>query len=131
MARDDLSRVEMAYLVGRSYGAVSVRRQIVRYGRARVPKGGFSERRKCDVCGKRYVTLSPAGRYCSSECRRVGTRAYERDRYRRLGFDREPNGPRECVGCGREFTGHVLAKFCSKRCKRAYHYVRESECVSM
>lgn len=119
VVRDDISQVEMAYLLGRSYAAVSGRRSKVRFGHTKELKGAFSDKRRCAVCGKKYTAKSPAARYCSPSCKRTGDYTYRRD------WDKKGLKEIACRGCGKRVIADPRAKFCTKQCKRAYHYLKE------
>ena len=66
----------------------------------------------CENCGKEYIAKSKKSKYCSSYCRGhaacVKLRKYP-----------SKEVEKECLNCGKLFTGHPNRKYCCKECQDA------------
>jgi len=78
--------------------------------------------KRCEECGKIFFIRGYATKYCSDDCRRVGSKrriqAYMHDRY----VNNFTSERKVCRNCGKEFwTEYKKSKvFCSGHCQDAY-----------
>lgn len=72
-------------------------------------------------CGERFQKKSNSSKYCSKECRIIGSKKSADARYERQKADRELNGPRlkriDCIQCGLSFYSERTKRFCSIGCR--------------
>lgn len=81
---------------------------------------------KCVICGKEYTVASGRQMYCSSECQRLGTLAWQREHKKgyaqKSGQDvkkreRRKSKQKICVYCLRPFTTDTSSNLCSAYCR--------------
>ena len=71
---------------------------------------------ECPVCGKTFIPRNSAQKRCSKHCyeeyqKELRKEQYEKDHGQQKSF---------CICCGKEITGRLGRKFCSRACGKAY-----------
>lgn len=99
------------------------RRTLARQKAGTAVKIGIS-RRKCEICGEKYIVQSPTQRYCK-HCAKdaiktvdaAQSRQYCRDNRREINKRKRKKG-RCCVICGGLIESRTCTTVCSDKCKK-------------
>lgn len=82
-------------------------------GRSRGIEGNGTFERRCEECGRSFVTSTSRTKFCSDECR------YKRDQRVRERKFNENNPMRECAECGKWFQPTIRGQVtCSVECRK-------------
>ena len=82
---------------------------------------------KCVICGKEYVVVSGRQKYCSLECQRIGTLAWQREH--KKGYNvvygqnerrakRRAGKEKVCIYCLKRFQTDTNTNLCSEYCRK-------------